>query len=149
MLSWKQGTLLIPHHKSCPSNWRKDIFEARLLLCFIFFSQKMITAQVTLPIFLQTCVFLTVWEVFVFFKPWLALCEVDFCYCDIVVVYPWLTIRIITDGHEFKFWLVSVFFPFHLLFFLLFVVVFFISPCFYCLSCLLNLSNYKHKKMLD
>lgn len=23
---------------------------------------------------------------------------------------------------------------------------FFISPCFYCLSCLLNLSNYKHQK---
>lgn len=66
-----------------------------------------------------------------------------------VVIYPWLII-IIADGHEFKFWLVSVFlFPFHLLFFLLFVVVFFISPCFYCLSYLLNLSNYKRKKMLD
>ena len=40
----------------------------------------------------------------------------------------------------------SVFFPFHRLLFSLFVVVFFISPCFYCLSCLLNLLNYKHKK---
>ena len=108
-----------------PIKLKKRHFWSSPTPLLYFFPQKMITAQVTLPIFLQTCVFLTVWEVFVFFKPWLALCEVDFCYCDIVVVYPWLTIRIITDGHEFKFWLVSVFFPFHLLFFLLFVVVFF------------------------
>lgn len=125
-----------------------------------FFSQKMITAQVTLLIFLQTCVFLTVWKVFFFFQTvvgsmWSGLLllwrivKLIFLTSMWVVIYPWLTI-IITDGHEFKFWLVSIFFfPFHLLFFLLFVFVFFISPCFYCLSYLLNLSNYKRKKMLD
>lgn len=125
-----------------------------------FFSQKMITAQVTLLIFLQTCVFLTVWKVFFFFQTvvgsmWSGLLllwrivKLIFLTSMWVVIYPWLTI-IITDGHEFKFWLVSIFFfPFHLLFFLLFVFVFFISPFFYCLSYLLNLSNYKRKKMLD
>lgn len=59
---------------------------------------------------------------FFFFKLWLALFEVDFCYCDISNWYFWqvcgwsfilglqIIVIIITDWHEFKFWLVSVFF---------------------------------------
>ena len=86
------------------------------------------------------CISNCVRSVFFFFKPWLALCEVDFCYCDISNWYFWqvcgwsfilglqIIVIIITDRHEFKFWLVSVFFPFHLLFFSLFVVVVFLCP---------------------
>lgn len=101
-MSWKQGTLLILHHKSCPL--KKRHFWSLPSPLLYFFSQTMLMAQVTLPIFLQTCVFLTVWEVFFFFKPWLALCEVDFCWLLLlwrikllfltimwVVSYPWLT----------------------------------------------------------
>lgn len=132
------------------AHWRKDVFEVRLLLCFIFFPQTMLMAQVTLPIFSQTCVFLTVWEVFFFFKPWLALCEVDFCYCDISSWYFWqvcgwsfilglqIIVIIITDGHEFKFWIVnffflSIFYSFCcLLLFFLFLPVFIVYHASYC-----------------
>ena len=83
----------------------------------------------------------------------------DFCYCDISNWYFWqvcgwsfilglqIIVIIITHWHEFKFWLVSVFFfPFIFYSFRCLLLLFFISPCFYCLSCLLNLSNYKHQK---
>lgn len=63
-----------------------------------------------------------------------------------VVIYPWLAN---SNSNEFKFVIVSVFFPFIFYSFRCLLLLFFISPCFYCLSCLLNLSNYKHKKMLD
>lgn len=77
-----------------------------------------------------------------FFKPWLALCEVDFCYCDISNWYFWqvcgwsfilglpIIVIIITDRHQFKFCLLSVFSPFILysfcclLLFFLFLLVF-------------------------
>lgn len=125
-----------------------------------FFSQKMITAQVTLLIFLQTCVFLTVWEVFFFpNRGWLyvkwTFVIVTYCQIDIFDKYVGGRLSLAYNNNYRRTWIQILacecfFFPFHLLFFLLFVVVvFFISPCFCCLSCLLNLSNHKHNKMLD
>ena len=120
----------------------------------------MLIAQVTLPIFLQTCVFLTVWGVF-FFKLWLALCEVDFCWLLLfwhikllfltsmwVVIYPWLTNYCYSNYRPTWIQILACecfFFPFHRLLFSLFVVVFLFLLVFIVYHAL-NLSNYKHQK---
>ena len=148
-MSWKQGTWLIPHHKSCPL--KKRHFWSLPSPLLYFFSQTMLMAQVTLPIFLQTCVFLTVWGVF-FFKLWLALCEVDFCWLLLfwhikllfltsmwVVIYPWLTNYCYSNYRPTWIQILACeCFFFSLSSSIVFVVCccFFISPCFYCLSCL-------------
>ena len=97
-----------------------------------------------------------------FFKPWLALCEVDFCWLLLlwrikllfltimwVVSYPWLTNYCYNNYRPTWIQILACecfFFPFIVYCFRCLLLFFFISPCFYCLSCLLNLLNYKHKK---
>ena len=63
---------------------------------------------------------------FFFFKPWLALCAVDFCYCDISNWYFWQVCGwSFILGLQIQIRDCECFFPFHLLFFSLFVVVVF------------------------
>lgn len=100
-----------------------------------FFSQKMITAQVTLLIFLQTCVFLTVWKVFFFFpnRGWLYVkwtFVVTYCQIDIFDKYVGGHLSLAYNNNYRWTWIQILacecfFFPFHLLFFLLFVLFFF------------------------
>lgn len=98
-----------------------------------------------------------------FFKLWLALCEVDFCWLLLlwhikllfltsmwVVIYPCLTNYCYSNNYR-PTWIQILacecfFFPFIVYCFRCLLLFFVISPCFYCLSCLLNLSNYKHQK---
>ena len=66
-----------------------------------------------------------------------------------VVIYPWLT-NYCYNNYRLT-WIQILacecfFFPFIFYSFRCLLLLFFISPCFYCLSCLLNLSNYKHQK---
>ena len=66
-----------------------------------------------------------------------------------VVIYPWLT-NYCYNNYRLT-WIQILacecfFSPFIFYSFRCLLLLFFISPCFYCLSCLLNLSNYKHQK---
>ena len=149
------------YHITRVAYWRKDDFEVHLLLCFIFFSNDANGTSNFADFLTNMCISNCVRSVFFFFKPWLALSELDFCYCEISNWYFWqlcgwsfilglqIIVIIITDQHEFKFSIVSVFFPFIFYSFCCLLLLFLFFPCFYCLSCLLNLSNYKHNKMLD
>lgn len=128
------------YHITRVAHWRKDVFEARLL-CFIFFPNDANGTSDFADFLTNMCISNCVRRVF-FFKPWLALCEVDFCYCDISNWYFWqvcgwsfilglpIIVIIITDRHQFKFCLLSVFSPFILysfcclLLFFLFLLVF-------------------------
>ena len=98
---------------------------------------------------------------FFFFKLWLALCEVDFCWLLLfwhikllfltsmwVVIYPWLTNYCYSNYRPTWIQILACecfFFPFHRLLFSLFVVVFLFLLVFIVYHAL-NLSNYKHQK---
>ena len=65
-----------------------------------------------------------------------------------VVIYPWLTNYCYNNYRPTWIQILACECFFSLSSSILFIVCccFFLSPCFYCLSCLLNLLNYKHKK---
>lgn len=155
----KTCTWLIPHRKSCPLKKRRFWSSPSPLL--YFFSSNNANGTSNFADFLTNMCISNCVRSFFFFQTvvgsmWSGLLllwhiKLIFLTSMWVVIYPWLT-NYCYNNYRWT-WIqildCEFFFPFHLLFFLLFVVVFFISPCFYCLSCLLNLSNYKHKKMLD